>query len=895
MLANPEGVLEKRGAVGHRMAARRSVPHANKARPGSWRWSRGSAAGRGSVQCAGIGVRISPRLTRFGETDKQSSWANSPFSNCRYVSTDGLWDSSRVVIVICINRVCGVCFRMMMMDNSGVDSASDHSSHASSGSPAVAIKQSPSPPTNNNNNISNHHHQHQVHSPHQASPLGPPMSMAHPLSPPPVSSASLARSMALSHLPPPGLGLLNSLGVLHNPLDLMAHHGPPRSYNSPPPISTSDPTANECKLVDYRGQQVAAFIIAGDTMLCLPQAFELFLKHLVGGLHTVYTKLKRLDIVPLVCNVEQVRILRGLGAIQPGVNRCKLLSCKDFDTLYKDCTTARFWGFKWKSSTSQPVINSSEIVWISERKRSNRPGAVKTGVDLKRSLRNAGAPATKWRHYSARRHDSGFPLKILATPSECFSRPHFCPHSTSPSAAIRCLGLHNSRSRALRRPANTWRSEAAFCRVATSKSRRFIDKPIGGKFFKTWRIPARNNIQRNGMNSIETACPIEQTEKPRGIPGNIARRHPQPPEGVLEKRGAVGHRMAARRSVPHANKARPGSWRWSRGVTESAAGRGSVQCAGIGVRISPRLTRFGETDKQSSWANSPFSNCRYVSTDGLWDSSRVVIVICINRVCGVCFRMMMMDNSGVDSASDHSSHASSGSPAVAIKQSPSPPTNNNNNISNHHHQHQVHSPHQASPLGPPMSMAHPLSPPPVSSASLARSMALSHLPPPGLGLLNSLGVLHNPLDLMAHHGPPRSYNSPPPISTSDPTANECKLVDYRGQQVAAFIIAGDTMLCLPQAFELFLKHLVGGLHTVYTKLKRLDIVPLVCNVEQVRILRGLGAIQPGVNRCKLLSCKDFDTLYKDCTTARIRNGLFVRTAELLIGSVSRGSSPRFYR
>ncbi|ERL94475.1 hypothetical protein D910_11752 [Dendroctonus ponderosae] len=231
--------------------------------------------------------------------------------------------------------------------------------------------------------------------------------------------------------------------------------------------------------------------------------------------------------------------------------------------------------------------------------------------------------------------------------------------------------------------------------------------------------------------------------------------------------------------------------------------------------------------------------------------------------------MMMMDNSGVDSASDHSSHASSGSPAVAIKQSPSPPTNNNNNISNHHHQHQVHSPHQASPLGPPMSMAHPLSPPPVSSASLARSMALSHLPPPGLGLLNSLGVLHNPLDLMAHHGPPRSYNSPPPISTSDPTANECKLVDYRGQQVAAFIIAGDTMLCLPQAFELFLKHLVGGLHTVYTKLKRLDIVPLVCNVEQVRILRGLGAIQPGVNRCKLLSCKDFDTLYKDCTTARI--------------------------
>lgn len=169
---------------------------------------------------------------------------------------------------------------------------------------------------------------------------------------PRVKAASPARALSPPQLlaprlplPPPGLGLLGSLQMMHHsPLELMAaahHHGPPR-YGSPPPISTSDPSANECKLVDYRGQKVAAFIIQGDTMLCLPQAFELFLKHLVGGLHTVYTKLKRLDIVPLVCNVEQVRILRGLGAIQPGVNRCKLLSCKDFDVLYRDCTTARY-------------------------------------------------------------------------------------------------------------------------------------------------------------------------------------------------------------------------------------------------------------------------------------------------------------------------------------------------------------------------------------------------------------------------------------------------------------------------------------------------------------------------------------------------------------------------
>jgi len=81
--------------------------------------------------------------------------------------------------------------------------------------------------------------------------------------------------------------------------------------------------------------------VEGRELICLPQAFELFLKHLVGGLHTVYTKLKRLDITPVVCNVEQVRILRGLGAIQPGVNRCKLISPREFDILYEDCTNSR--------------------------------------------------------------------------------------------------------------------------------------------------------------------------------------------------------------------------------------------------------------------------------------------------------------------------------------------------------------------------------------------------------------------------------------------------------------------------------------------------------------------------------------------------------------------------
>ena len=78
---------------------------------------------------------------------------------------------------------------------------------------------------------------------------------------------------------------------------------------SPPPmVSPNDPTANDCKIVEYRGEKIAAFMINGKTMLCLPQAFELFLKNLVGGLHTVYTKCKRLEVTPMICNVEQARV-----------------------------------------------------------------------------------------------------------------------------------------------------------------------------------------------------------------------------------------------------------------------------------------------------------------------------------------------------------------------------------------------------------------------------------------------------------------------------------------------------------------------------------------------------------------------------------------------------------
>ena len=77
-------------------------------------------------------------------------------------------------------------------------------------------------------------------------------------------------------------------------------------YDCSAPIARNTPENNEVRLIDYRKSKVASFTVDGKELICLPQAFEMFLKSLVGGLHTVYTKLKRLDIVPIVCNVEQV-------------------------------------------------------------------------------------------------------------------------------------------------------------------------------------------------------------------------------------------------------------------------------------------------------------------------------------------------------------------------------------------------------------------------------------------------------------------------------------------------------------------------------------------------------------------------------------------------------------
>ncbi|XP_028325408.1 dachshund c isoform X2 [Gouania willdenowi] len=158
-------------------------------------------------------------------------------------------------------------------------------------------------------------------------------------------------------------------------------------------------------------------------------------------------------------------------------------------------------------------------------------------------------------------------------------------------------------------------------------------------------------------------------------------------------------------------------------------------------------------------------------------------------------------------------------------------------------------------------------PPAVTSAASSPAPPVSHP-----ALLHQFRA-----ELLLQNGTPLSGSAKPVYATASPVEstpqnNECKLVEVKGAKLASFTVKDTELICLPQAFDVFLKHLVGGLHTVYTKLKRLDISPVVCNVEQVRVLRGLGAIQPGVNRCKLISRQDFEVLYNDCTNASSRPG-----------------------
>ncbi|KAF7220360.1 dachshund c isoform X1 [Nothobranchius furzeri] len=185
----------------------------------------------------------------------------------------------------------------------------------------------------------------------------------------------------------------------------------------------------------------------------------------------------------------------------------------------------------------------------------------------------------------------------------------------------------------------------------------------------------------------------------------------------------------------------------------------------------------------------------------------------------------------------------------------------------------------AAPLGhhpAPSSVSPATNSPPPAATSAASSPAPPVAHPALLQQFRADLLLANGTPLKSG-GAPVSSGAKPVYATASPVEstpqnNECKLVEVKGAKLASFTVKGTELICLPQAFDVFLKHLVGGLHTVYTKLKRLDIAPVVCNVEQVRVLRGLGAIQPGVNRCKLISRQDFETLYNDCTNASSRPG-----------------------
>ncbi|XP_067116379.1 dachshund c isoform X2 [Osmerus mordax] len=197
----------------------------------------------------------------------------------------------------------------------------------------------------------------------------------------------------------------------------------------------------------------------------------------------------------------------------------------------------------------------------------------------------------------------------------------------------------------------------------------------------------------------------------------------------------------------------------------------------------------------------------------------------------------------------------------------------------------------------PLMPATPLIHPPLISTSPAANSPpptpfTSSSPPPSIAAIGhhpfrtdllSTDITGAPVSVLPHSKP--VYATPSPVENT-PQNNECKMVEVKGAKLASFTVKDTELICLPQAFDLFLKHLVGGLHTVYTKLKRLDITPVVCNVEQVRVLRGLGAIQPGVNRCKLISRKDLETLYNDCTNASSRPGRPPKRAQSVTSSDS---------
>ena len=94
--------------------------------------------------------------------------------------------------------------------------------------------------------------------------------------------------------------------------------------------------------VTINGKSITTLLTDDEELLCFPQLVDYFLKDHVAGMPTIYAKVKRMGIIARSCNLDQVRLMRSMGAIGPVVNRCKLITMDDFKRLYEDCLLFRY-------------------------------------------------------------------------------------------------------------------------------------------------------------------------------------------------------------------------------------------------------------------------------------------------------------------------------------------------------------------------------------------------------------------------------------------------------------------------------------------------------------------------------------------------------------------------
>ncbi|GLD71165.1 dachshund a isoform X1 [Lates japonicus] len=91
---------------------------------------------------------------------------------------------------------------------------------------------------------------------------------------PPTDPSTRSAFSCLNPAGSPGWPLPPPLGAFRVPVSVNGTSG----GGAPPP-----PPHTECKMVEVHGVKVASFTVNGVELICLPQVFELFLKHLVGG------------------------------------------------------------------------------------------------------------------------------------------------------------------------------------------------------------------------------------------------------------------------------------------------------------------------------------------------------------------------------------------------------------------------------------------------------------------------------------------------------------------------------------------------------------------------------------------------------------------------------------